>query len=157
MGTPHVAPCVKLTEEFKNVKKEKCDAEVAMYDISKNRAQFMKKLVASVLFSSGVLISFAVGFLFGKEQTQELRYFHANTVGMQIVEVNRLYEKMSNSGLTVATDWDRYNQDMLLLIDCGKLLDGIDGNRLDSSLKPFVDGLDLSWNMADSSTKCNTG
>lgn len=109
----------------------------------------MNRLTASVLFSGGVLISFVGGFLFGNQQTKELRYFHANTVGMQIVEINRLYEKMSNSGLPVANDWDRYNQDMLLLIDCGKLLDGIESNRLNSSLKLFVDGLDLSWKMLE--------
>ena len=107
----------------------------------------MNKLAVSVFFSSGVLISFAIGVWFGKEQTRELRSFHANTVGMQIVEINRLYEKMSDSGLAVANDWDTYNQDMLLLIDCGKLMDGIDSNRLDSSLKYFVEGLDLSWKM----------
>ena len=110
----------------------------------------MRKSILLVGVSCGFILAFAVGAFWGENKIQETRTFHANTVGMQIVEINRLYEKMNANGLPVTGDWEKYNRDMLLLIDCGRLMDGLEGTKSDSSLKPFFEGLNISWKMLKS-------
>ena len=118
------------------------------------KGAFMRKIVTglSCVFLLGLAGLF--GYVLGTNRAMNPQIYHANTVGMQIVQMNGLYERMEKSGLDINSERIKYNTDMLTVMDCGQLLKSmalLDAN--DSRLAPFREGVSLAWNQSRKSGK----
>lgn len=111
----------------------------------------LKYLICLVI----ILLTFILGFFWGKNPKLTPSYYHANNVGSQIIEVNQLYSELIKYDEKYILDMQNYNRNMLLIIDCTWWISEIKFDL--KEMKHFMIGIKMAFeNTGDKKVlRCN--
>jgi hypothetical protein len=87
---------------------------------------FASKPMRSKFITIGVsavvgAILFVSGYFTAMFTQRNPSAYAVNSLGGQMLEMNRLYARLHEQGVPIKHEWKRYNLDMLLTLDCGSL------------------------------------
>lgn len=95
-------------------------------------------LTATVL---ALCAGFALGFLYQARELARKDLFVANTVGNNLSQMNRLYSLLSGQARNHQDDQNKFNLEMLTIIDCGVFIKSVKPAAAGNEAQYLVKGL----------------
>lgn len=96
-----------------------------------------------LLIASAFLLcaGFALGYFYQSRELVKKDLFIANTVGNNLSEVNRLYSLLGGQGHDYRKEQNKFNLDMLTIVDCGLFIRSVQPSATGEEIKYLVKGL----------------